>query len=148
MANQSSKILNFIVGEFDKQDLVNTISLRDDDLIDVERENIYPLVSIRLGRFIPEHDKVSLEVFFRIVTQRDVSNKTKPSKLLTDTNYIDNVNIINTIANDFVMGIWYKHNEYDIDIDGVSGFDPIDDERNGVDGITFEATFSTHQNGI
>jgi hypothetical protein len=149
MANQTSKIINFIINEFDKMELVNKISLRDDDVIDVEKENIYPLVSIRIGSFSILEDRVAMKVSFKIATQRDANKKPKTSKLLKDTNYIDNVNIVNTIANDFVIGIWHNHNEHDINIEEVSSFDPVDDdERNGLDGITFEATFSTHQNGI
>ena len=49
------------------------------------------------------------------------------------------------------MEILKTHNDLDINIinDGVSEFEPIrKDERNMLDGVRFEVTFSMHQNGI
>ena len=48
MANQLSVLLNYIVEVFEADPLVNTVVFKDDDTIDDEKENIYPLVSIRL----------------------------------------------------------------------------------------------------
>ena len=86
-----------------------------------------------------------------ILNQRDDKKVATPSKLMSDTNYIDNVGICDSIGNDFLMEILKTHNDFDINIvdDGVSEFEPIrKDERNCLDGVRFEVTFSMHQNAI
>lgn len=153
MANQLSKSLSFIVGTFQANPLVNTIAFRDDDVLDVEKENIYPLVNILLlpspG---PASDLREFRLAFAVLNQRDDTKTETPSKLLTDTNYIDNIGITDSIANDFIMEIMKDHNELDLDIveGSISDFVPVKkyDERNCLDGVTFECTFSTHQNSI
>jgi len=152
MANQFSKVTTFIVGIFDAMPLVNTISLRDDDVIDVEKENVYPLVTIRLiSSPAPTQNLREFRYLFQITNQRDDTKISTPSKLLTDTNYIDNVNICDSIGNNFLMEIMKTHNDLNVDIveDSVSEFEPIQkDERNCLDGIKFEATFLIKQNSI
>ena len=152
MANQFSKVTNFIVGIFQDMPLVNTISLRDDDVIDVEKENVYPLVSIRLiSSPAPQQNLREFRYSFEITNQRDDTKIATPSKLLTDTNYIDNVNICDSIGSNFLMEIMKAHNNFNIDIveDSVSEFEPIHkDERNCLDGIKFECTFLINQNAI
>ena len=152
MSNKQSQLLTHIVSIFDAMPLVNTIVFKDDDVIDVEKENIYPLVSIvLLSSPAPFEDRREFRLGFEIVNQRDDRKVATPSKLMSDTNYIDNVGICDSIANNFVMEILKTHNDLDINIidDGVSEFEPIrKDERNCLDGIKFEATFSMHQNSI
>jgi hypothetical protein len=132
--------------------LVNTISLRDDDVMDVEKENIYPLVSIRLIESpAPQLDLREFTYSIEVLTQRDDLKKATPSKLLTDVNYIDNMNICDTIANNFLLEVWKTHNTDNVFIvdDSVTDFEPISkDERNGLDGVRFEVTLSTEQNSI
>ena len=152
MSNKQSQLLTHIVSIFDAMPLVNTIVFKDDDVLDVEKENIYPLVSIvLLSSPAPFEDRREFRLGIEIVNQRDDRKVATPSKLMSDTNYIDNVGICDSIGNDFLMEILKTHNDLDINIidDGVSEFEPIrKDERNMLDGIKFEATFSMHQNGI
>ena len=152
MSNKQSVLLNHIVSIYDALPLVNTIIFKDDDVLDVEKENVYPLVSIQLltspAPFY-EHREYSLR--FEILNQRDDKKVATPSKLMSDTNYIDNVGICDSIANDFVLEVLKTHNDLDINIidDGISEFEPIrKDERNCLDGVRFEVTFSMHQNAI
>ena len=73
------------------------------------------------------------------------------SKLMRNTNYIDNVGITDSIANNFVMEILKTHNDFDINIDedSITDFEPVKkDERNCLDGVKFECTFTIHQNDI
>lgn len=152
MSNKQSILLNHIVSIYDALPLVNTIVFKDDDVVDIEKENVYPLVSIQLLTSpapFADHREYSLR--FEILNQRDDRKVATPSKLMSDTNYIDNVGICDSIANNFVMEVLKTHNDLDINIidDGVSEFEPIrKDERNMLDGVRFEVTFSMHQNGI
>ena len=152
MSNKQSILLNFIVETFNQNPLVNTIVFKDDDVLDVEKENVYPLVSIQLLTSpAPFDDHREYSLRFEIFNQRDDRKVATPSKLMSDTNYIDNVGICDSIANNFVMEILKTHNDLDINIidDGVSEFEPIrKDERNMLDGVRFEVTFSMHQNDI
>jgi hypothetical protein len=152
MANQFSKVTTFIIGIFDEMPLVNTISLRDDDVVDVEKENIYPLVSIRVISSPPPTQNLrEFSYSIEVLNQRDDSKTATTSKLLTDTNYIDNINICDCIANNFVMEILKTHNDFNINIieETISEFTPIQkDERNCLDGIKFEATFLIDQNAV
>ena len=68
---------------------------------------------------------------------------------MLDTNYIDNVNICDSIGNNLIMEVLKTHNEFDINISNVSDFQPIrKDERNNLDGVKFEIEFSLHQNSV
>ena len=152
MSNKQSQLLTHIVSIFDAMPLVNTIVFKDDDVLDVEKENVYPLVSIQLLTSpAPFEDRREFRLGFEILNQLDDRKVAAPSKLMSDTNYIDNVGICDSIANNFVMEVLKTHNDLDINIinDGVSEFEPIrKDERNMQDGVRFEVTFSMHQNGI
>lgn len=152
MSNKVSQLLTHIVSIYDALPLVNTIVFKDDDVLDVEKENVYPLVSIQLINS-PKPDQYHREyrLGFEILNQRDDVKIEKTSKLMSDTNYIDNIGICDTIANDFLMEILKTHNDLDIDVieDSISEFEPIrKDERNCLDGVKFEATFIMHQNAI
>ena len=152
MSNKQSILLNFIVETFNQNPLVNTSVFKDDDVVDVEKENVYPLVSIQLLTSpAPFDDHREYSLRFEIVNQRDDRKVATPSKLMSDTNYIDNVGICDSIANNFILEVLKTHNDFDINIidDGISEFEPIrKDERNMLDGVRFEVTFSMHQNAI
>lgn len=152
MSNKASNLLTYIVSVFQAMPLVNTIVFKDDDVLDVEKENIYPLVSIALlSSPAPLLDLREYRLSFEVLNQRDDLKIATPSKLMLDTNYIDNIGICDSIANNFLMEILKSHNSYDISIveDSISDFEPIrKDERNALDGVKFEATFSMHQNAI
>jgi hypothetical protein len=152
MANQVSSLLNFIVDTLDKNPLVNTIIFKDSDVYDVEKENVYPLVSIQLlNAPAPTENLREFKLSFEVLNQRDDIKKANTSKLMLDTNYIDNIGICDSIANDFILEIIKSHNDLNITIveGGVSEFETIRrDERNCLDGIYFELNLSTYQNGI
>lgn len=152
MANQLSKLLTHIVSVYQDMPLVNTVVFKDDDVLDVEKENIYPLVSMQILQSPPPfEDRREYRIRFAVLNQRDDLKTPTPSKLLLDTNYIDNIGICDSIANNFIMEILKTHNELDINIveDSVSDFEHIrHDERNCLDGVMFDCLFSTHQNAV
>lgn len=149
MANQVSILLNHIVSVFEANPLVNTVCFRDDDVLDVEKENIYPLVNINLtsSEKLENSQKVVLD--FGIYNQRDFIPKAQPSKLMSETNYIDNIGIVDSIGNDFIMEYLKSHNDFNIFILEKTDFEYIrKDERNCLDGLTFQVVFEVPQNGI
>lgn len=152
MANQLSSLLKLVWTTFDDMPLVNTVVFKDDDVVDVEKENVYPLVSIQLLTSpAPGLNEKEYRIAFEIYNQRDDRKIATPNKLMLDTNYIDNIGICDSIANNFVLSFYKTHNYIDAGIvdDSVSEFEPVrKDERNCLDGIKFEANFYTHQNNI
>jgi len=149
MANQVSKLLNHVVSIFDSNTLVHTIVFKDDNVVDVEKENIYPLVSMRILNSIKASDLVTINIEFEILNQRDKLPISTPSKLMLDTNYIDNLNICDSIGNEFILEITKSHNDLDINTEEYSIFEYVQkDERNCLDGVKFDVTFSMHQNAI
>jgi hypothetical protein len=152
MANKLSTLLTFITNNLQSNPLVNTVVFKDDDVLDVEKENIYPLVSILLLPS-PKPDQLfrAFSVQFEVLNQRDDAKISTPSKLMLDTNYIDNLGITDSIANDFIIDILKSHNDFDISIneDSISDFEPVKkDERNNLDGVIFSCTFEMHQNSL
>jgi len=152
MASQLSQVLTHIIEVYDAMPLVNTITVNFTDIIDESKENIYPLVNITLlASPSPLQDLREFVFEFTILNQRDDAKVATTSKLLSDINYIDNIGIADSIANNFILEVLKTHNVLDINIveDSVSEFDPLkSDERNNLDGIKFNATFSIHQNDI
>lgn len=152
MANQLSSLLKLVVDTFDEMPLVNTVVFKDDDVVDVEKENVYPLVSISLLTGpAPDLYEREYRIAFEIFNQRDDRKIPTPNKLMLDTNYIDNIGICDSIANNFILDFLKTHNDIDAGIvdDSISEFEYIrKDERNCLDGVKFEATFYTHQNNI
>lgn len=149
MANQVSILLNHIVSVFEANPLVNTVCFRDDNVLDVEKENIYPLVNITLtsSQKLENSQKVVLD--FGIYNQRDFIPKSQPSKLMLDTNYIDNIGIVDSIGNDFIMEYLKSHNDFNIFILEYTDFEYLaKDERSSLDGVTFQVTFELPQNSI
>jgi len=96
----------YIVNRFDQDELVNTIACSIDGIVDTKKENIYPLVTIQYNGFdLIEDDTVANDddtFTITVLQQRDANRKVKPSKLLTDINYFDNMTECKDIIKKFV----------------------------------------------
>ena len=72
MASQLSSLLKLVWTTFDDMPLVNTVVFKDDDVVDVEKENVYPLVSISLLTSpAPETNQKEYRIAFELFNQRD-----------------------------------------------------------------------------
>jgi hypothetical protein len=140
----SSKIISYLVQVLQANSLVNTISLRDDDVIDTEKSNVYPLVAMRLLTSTKEENRVLTKISFQIRILRDFIPKSQPSKLMTDTNYIDNIAICDSIGNDLILHFLKVDNDFNIFIDTYTDFE----YTTNLDGVNFTVDFVTAQNGI
>jgi hypothetical protein len=114
--NEISTILNFIIDLFQQDNLVNTISMVPEIEVDANKENIYPLVNIDIQDSDPS-DAVSVNFKIMIVQQRDTIPRKTDSKLLLDTNFIDNINETHAIANRFISVIENQNNTNNIEVD-------------------------------
>jgi hypothetical protein len=98
-----STVTNYIINRFKQDDLVNTIALRFDGLIDSKKENIYPLVDIFFNEKDLSVDEIATYDFtITVLQQRDNRKVVKPSKLMEDENCIDNLNECDSICTNFI----------------------------------------------
>jgi len=142
-----SKITNYIVNQFQQDELVHTISL---EAIDVKKENIYPLVALKYNGEDENEDGSLLyhDYTIHILQQRDSNRKMKPSKLLEETNWIDNLNECSSIANNFINYIRRLEINENINVVTVSKKEPLSGFGGAnLDGFVFDITFSMPNTG-
>jgi len=140
-----SKITNYIVNQFQQDELVNTISL---EAIDVKKENIYPLVAIEFNAKTPNDDLLLYDYTIHILQQRDSNRKMKPSKLLEESNWIDNLNECDSIAMNFINYIRRLEIDTNINISSVSELTPLSGFGGAnLDGFVFDIVLSVPNTG-
>lgn len=147
--NESSLIYDFIIAEFDANDLVNTISIVPTAVIDTNKENIYPLVNIDLidiDKTSSNDSLMSFHIFsfnITIIQQREIKPIKINSKLLNNTNYIDNINETYSIANRFIDVLENQNNDSNIEIDSRSRVKVLKEWGTGIcDGVRFDISLS------
>jgi len=114
--NEVSKMYDFLIGLFQSNDLVNTISLVNTMDIDSNKENIYPLVNLDLRETETQDQAIVFSFRITILQQRDIKPIKIDSKLLRNTNYVDNLNETHSILNKVINYLIRQNNDYDIEI--------------------------------
>ncbi len=114
--NEVSKMYDFLIGLFQSNDLVNTISLVNTLDIDSNKENIYPLVNLDLRETETQDQAIVFSFRITILQQRDIKPIKIDSKLLSNTNYVDNLNETHSILNKFINYLVRQNNDSDIEI--------------------------------
>ena len=146
--NEISKVRDFTVGLFNDMDLVNTVTTVKTNDMDLNKENIYPIVNIDMTSDTIETDAVLVSYTISILQQRDVTNKKTDSKLLIDTNVIDNVNETQTIAAKFINYLRWQNNELNIEIQSLGSLDSKQNFKgSGLDGFQFDIELSIFNSG-
>lgn len=141
--NESSLIYDFIIAEFDANDLVNTISIVPFAEIDINKENIYPLVNIDLIDIETQTDYLIYNFNITVIQQRDIKPTKIDSKLLNNTNYIDNLNETVSIANRFINVIEKQNNDSSIELQSLSRLKVLKEWGRGIcDGVRFDVSLS------
>ena len=144
-----SEVTNYIVNRFQQDEMVNTIALSDNDIIDTKKENIYPLVTISFNgaEIVEESALKNYDFTISVLQQRDARKEIKPSKLMADTNWIDNMNECDSICTNFINYV----NRLELDnltIPSLSILEPLN--RFGgadLDGFRFDITLSIPNTG-
>jgi hypothetical protein len=145
-----AKITNYIINRFNADGMVNTITLRDEDVIDIEKENIYPLVAIQI---LPRSEDAENDLYvynyrIHILQQRDTRKEIQPSKLMKDTNYLDNLAECESIANAFINHIERFEIDENINIDTLTSLAPLYDYAGAsLDGWNFDIGLSYPNTG-
>ena len=143
--NELQLLNDFIINHFESDNLVNTISIVPTINIDANKENIYPLTNVDLinSEILP--DAIIGSYKLTIITQRDIQPKKTNNKLLTDTNYLDNINETHAICVKFVNNITRLHNDENIMIENLTTLKPLKNwGAGGCDGFQFEFDLSIH----
>lgn len=141
--NEISLLYNFLINHFNSNDLVNTISIVPTLEIDYNKENIYPLVNIDIQDSEVQTDIVVVSFQITIVQQRDVRPVVTNSKLMDDTNFIDNINETHAIAERLINVLEKQNNPENVELVNVSNFKVLKNwSRNLLDGMQFSIDLS------
>lgn len=147
--NETSLIYNWIIDQFQDNELVNTISIVPTSEMDINKENIFPLVNVDLIDFDTQPDAIIYNFIITIIQQRDIKPAKIDSKLLTNTNYIDNINETGSISNRFINVVEKQNNDTNIELVSVSTQRVLKEWGKGIcDGVRFNISLSIPNIGI
>ena len=146
--NEIYTINDWLIKEFQKNVLVNTISTLPTLQMDTNIENIYPLVNLDLLDSDITENLISANYKITIVQQRDNKPQAQDNKLLTDSNYIDNVAETHSIAHKLLNVLLRGNNDFNIEILSQSNLRQLKNwSRNSLDGVQFELELSIPNTG-
>lgn len=146
--NEITKVYDYVINLFDSNELVNTISIVPTIEMDNNKENIYPLVNADLTATAIEDNIIICDFEITIVQQRNTTNNKTDSKLLNDTNYLDNMNETHSITTRFINVVSEQNNNDNIELDSITKLRPLKNwGRNSLDGFQFNVSLSIPNSG-
>jgi hypothetical protein len=146
--NEITKVYDYVINLFNLNELVNTISIVPTIEMDNNKENIYPLVNADLTATAIEDNIIICDFEITIVQQRNTTTIKTDSKLLNDTNYLDNMNETHSIASRFINVVSEQNNDDNIELDSISKLKPLKNwSRNSLDGFQFNVSLSIPNSG-
>ena len=90
------------------------------------KENIYPIVNIDMTETdVSENQVIVVSFLITVLQQRDVRPVKTNSKLLEDTNYIDNLNETHSICMKFINNLYQQNNSANIEVNSISTLKPL-----------------------
>ncbi len=144
--NAISKVTFYIEDLFRSNPMVNTITYSKSDEIDLNKENIYPLVNIDTLNTVIEDQVIYINYEIYILEARDFSPVLNNDKLY-GSNLIDNLNECAFIATKFINTVRRIGNDDNIDTDIISDIIFVKNDRgNGLDGCYFNIRMSIPNN--
>lgn len=145
--NELQKVRNYVISKFDSDPLVNTITTLSDELIDTNKETIYPVVNVDYLDADVQDDVLLFSFKITALDQNDVYVKSIDSKLLEDTNQSDILNETFNICQSFINS-FRQYNTFDIEISSKSTITTVMNERlNGLSGHEFDIVLSIPNEG-
>lgn len=147
--NELSILNDYTIGLFQDNVLVNTISIVPSINIDANKENVYPLVNVDLTDSDIKDDAIIASYTITVINQREVKPIKTDSKLLNNTNYLDNVNETHSICAKFINHIRRLHNDNNIMVETLSTLRPLKNwGAGGMDGFQFDVDLSINNKGL
>ena len=129
----TAKIHKFLIDYCQADDLVKTVTLSKTVDIDQNQSNIYQLVNLDLTSSNIVEQAVNFTFVITALQQRDTLNTNYDSKLLTDTNYLSNMNETHFVFNRF-LNVLIKQ-ESDVYLVSSSDLRPLREfQRQNLDG--------------
>lgn len=145
--NELQKVKDYIVSKFNADTLVNTITTLSDELIDTNKETIYPVVNCDYRSSNVQNDVLLFSYHIKVLDQNDIYIKSTDSKLQQDTNQSDIWNETFNVAQTFINS-FRRYNNYDIEMSSVTDVLPIKNENlNGLSGHEFDIVLSIANKG-
>ena len=145
--NELQKLRDYNIELFRSDKLVNTITTLTDDLIDTNKDIIYPLVNIDYRSSTVQESVILANYKIKILDQNDIYTKTTDNKLLEDTNAQDILNETFNICQSYINS-FRQYNDSGIELSVVSVVTPIiNKELNGLSGHEFDITLSIPNEG-
>lgn len=142
-----STVSIFLIDKFKSQPLVNTITFEKTNEVDVNKNNIYPLVNIDIVDSDPIGNILTFNYNITILQQRDIDNEINNDKILDKDNMIDNLNECYAIATRCINNIDHNENDYDIEISRRSNISLLKDyATQKLDGVRFNISLSIKNN--
>jgi hypothetical protein len=143
-----SAITNYIINHFEQDGLVNTIALNDREIVDTKKENIFPIVTIIYKGTNNNDELLNYDYTIYVLQQRDSNRQIKPSKLMEETNYLDNLNECESICNSFINYTRRLEIDTQINIQSEILLEPIFEYGGAnLDGFVFDVTLNTPNTG-
>lgn len=148
--NEYSKTKNYVVSKFQADPLVNTITTVRPDIVDTNKETIYPVVNVDYIDNDILEDVILFSFRIKALDQNDVYAHTTDSKLQIDTNKDDILNETFNICQNFINS-FKQYNTDDIEISSKSRVTAIHLEDNatinGLSGHEFDIVLSIPNEG-
>ena len=139
--NTLSTVSNYTIEQFQSNTLVNTISFEKTSDMDVNKENIYPLVNIDLVNSTVTENEISVYYTITIVEDRNIEPVLNNDKLF-GSNLIDNLNECHTIAVKFINELNRQNNDLGIELTQLSTLNFLKLYGGVLDGVRFNVTLS------
>lgn len=141
--NEIQIVYDWLINHFSNSDLVHTISILPTTELDQNKENIYPLVNLDFLNKETLPDVILATFKITVIQQRDTQPIKTDSKLLTNVNYLDNVNETANICTRLLNVLTGQNNEFNIELEGSTNEKPLRNWGiNSCDGFQFEVTLS------
>ena len=145
--NELQKVRNYIIGKFQSDALVNTITTLSDDLIDTNKETIYPVVNCDYLTSTVQDGLLLFSYHVKVLDQNDIYIKSTDSKLQEDTNQSDIWNETFNICQSFINS-FRQYNSDNIEMSSVSDIQVIKNENlNGLSGHEFDIVLTIPNEG-
>jgi hypothetical protein len=145
--NEYQKTKDYVISKFQADTLVNTITTLTSDLVDKNKETIYPVVNIDYTSNTVQTDVILFSFSIKALDQNDVYTRTTDSKLQVDTNKDDIFNETFNICQSFVNS-FRQYNDLNIEMVSMSGIKVIkNEELNYLSGHEFDIVLSIPNDG-
>lgn len=145
--NEYQKSKDYVLGKFSSDPLVNTITTLTNDLVDTNKETIYPVVNVEYIDNDIQTDVILFSFHIKALDQNDVYTRNTDSKLQIDTNKDDIFNETFNICQSFINS-FRQYNALNIEMTTRSKVTKIERENlNGLSGHEFDITLSIPNEG-